>query len=105
MRNLAIDDLELVSGGVGPVGAAVAGVAAGAEYIASSQVTGDGSVSGFVVHVGGATIGGALFGPAGGKGMQAATNIILGATGGTAFGAAKGQAENILDAAGTNYQN
>ncbi|MCY1392050.1 hypothetical protein D3C76_355760 [compost metagenome] len=103
MRELTVFDFELISGGVGPVGAALGGVTAGAQYIGYGAARGEGSFIGLVGSVAGGAALGFVAGPAGVGAMQIGASAIVGAQVGMYSGMAGGYIQNALEAAGTNY--
>lgn len=104
MRKFSVEDLELVSGALGPVGVIIGG-AAGASYIGNTIATGEGSVAGLVGSVATGAALGFLTGPASMGAMQTAASVILVGTTGFYGGMAGGYVQKAIDAAGTNYNN
>ncbi len=103
MRELSMCDMELVSGAVGPVGAAIGAGAAAAGYIGYAIGTGEGNMTDFLGATGAGAIGGFFFGPAGGAIMQTGAHAVLQPTIGFYGGMAAGFGMSALDSAGTNY--
>lgn len=103
MRELSIEEGELVGGGVGPVGAVIGGISGGAAYAGSAIVTGSGSLGGFASGVAIGAASGFLLGPAGMSATQVTASTIVGAEVGFYSGMLGGAVENGVNAAGTNY--
>ncbi|MGK8204800.1 hypothetical protein ACRS8P_19425 [Burkholderia cenocepacia] len=103
MREISIQDLKVVSGAVGPVGAFLGGLGGGASYLGQASVTGQASPGGFAsAIVAGAALG-FFTGPATPTLMQAGAMTILSGQLGFYSGMAAGFVENAANSAGTNY--
>ncbi|EMH3347255.1 hypothetical protein V6G86_003627 [Burkholderia multivorans] len=103
MRELSIRELKVVSGAVGPIGAALGGVGGGAIYLGQASVTGQASPTGLASAIlAGATLG-FFTGPATPALMQAGAMTILNGQLGFYSGMAAGFLENATNSAGTNY--
>ncbi|EKP0299050.1 hypothetical protein ABR850_06815 [Aeromonas veronii] len=101
MKELSIEELELVSGAMGPAGAVVGGIAGGAGYIGSATVTGEGDVAGFAGAVGsGAAVG--FLGPMGG-GVALGAEVVLATQVGFYGGMLSGFIEDAFNWAGADY--
>ncbi|WP_157666796.1 hypothetical protein [Aeromonas salmonicida] len=101
MKELSIEELELVSGAMGPAGAAVGGIAGGAGYIGYAVATGEGDLAGFAGAVGGGAAMGFL-GPAGG-GLALGAETVLATQVGFYGGMATGYIEDAFNWAGADY--
>lgn len=102
MKEISINELEVVSGGFGVVGAVIGGVAAASEYIANTSATGQGSLAGLASQTAvGAAVG--FFVPAGGSLLKTGAQLILANQSGMYTGLATGYLERAIDAAGTDY--
>jgi|SRR5471032_3555501 len=101
MRELTIENFTLISGGVGPLGAASGAVVAGATYVGYETINGGGSMTGFIGTVATGAAVGFVTGPAG-----AYANTAM-AIGGGQLGYYSGMGgamiQGGLDAAGVNY--
>ncbi|MCY1392048.1 hypothetical protein D3C76_355740 [compost metagenome] len=103
MRELTILDAELVSGAVGPGGAAIGAVSAAAGYVGYAAATGEGSFTGLVGNVALGAAVGFVTGPASASVTQAGANTIVYGQVSMYGGMVGGYIENSLNAAGTNY--
>lgn len=97
MRKLALENLENVSGGFGPIGAAV-GAAAGAagyvgERLGSRQ---EGNLVDLAKTAGAGAVTGFLAGPLGSTALRAGAASIVGVQAGFYGGMAAGGAESML---------
>lgn len=101
MKEIKVEDLEVVAGGFGVPGAVAGAVVAGAGYIGYEAAAGGGSMNGFIGTVAGGAAVGFFTGPAG---IGASTSMAIGA-GQSAFygGMIGGFITSGMDAAGTNY--
>lgn len=109
MRNISIKNLEIIAGGVGPVGAAIGAVAGSTGYLAERAAAGEEfqyDQLGYAAGIG--AVGGFFGGPAGSTALRTGAGAIAHTT--TAFygGLAVGSAERMMksdgrDTAGVNY--
>jgi hypothetical protein len=99
MRELSMHELAVVSGAVGPVGAA----SGAASYIGYASGSGQGSVAGLLgaVVVGGVV--GFVSGPVGVTALQNGALTVVGTQVGFYSGMSGGLAERAFNSAGTNY--
>jgi len=103
VRELSMQDMEMVSGAFGPVGAAIGAVSGAATYVGYAAGSGEGSFAGLVGNtLAGAAIGFAT-GPAGLSAMQTGAYVVIGSQVGFYGGMAGGLTERAIDAAGTDY--
>ncbi|WP_438300409.1 hypothetical protein [Pseudomonas sp. NMS19W] len=101
MKEITIEDLEVVSGGFGIPGAAAGAVVAGAGYIGYEAMAGGGSMNGFIGTVAGGAAVGFFTGPAG---ISASTSLAIGGGQASFYGGMMGgMITSGMDAAGTNY--
>lgn len=101
MKDLCIDELELVAGGYGVGGAVAGAISGGAGYVGYQTMTGEGSLKDFAGAVALGAVSGFVLGPAG---AQAATSSgILGGHVMFYGGMATGTTVNWMNSAGTNY--
>ncbi|WP_313054767.1 hypothetical protein [Pseudomonas lopnurensis] len=105
MRELSMRDMEIVSGAVGPVGAAIGAASAAAGYIGYATARGEGNLSDFLGTTAMGALGGFVAGPAGATAMQNGALAIIGTQSAFYAGMAGGFTANALDAAGTDYNN
>jgi hypothetical protein len=98
VKDLRIDELELVAGGFGVGGAVAGAISAGAGYIGYQTMVGEGSLRDFAGAVALGAVSGFLLGPAGAQAVTSSS--ILGGQVMFYGGMASGMAMN---AAGTNY--
>ncbi|WP_110993322.1 hypothetical protein [Pseudomonas sichuanensis] len=101
MKDLLIEELELIAGGYGVSGAVVGAAAAGAGYIGYQSMSGEGSMNGFATTVAAGAISGFVAGPAGAQAVAA--GAIAGTQASFYGGMAGGMMSNWMNAAGTNY--
>ncbi|MDH0303786.1 MULTISPECIES: hypothetical protein [unclassified Pseudomonas] len=101
MKDLLIEELELIAGGYGVPGAVVNAAIAGAGYIGYQSMTGEGSMNGFATTVAAGAISGFIAGPAGAQAVAA--GAIAGTQVSFYSGMAGGMMSNWMNAAGTNY--
>lgn len=103
MRELSIQEMKVVSGALGPVGAAIGGLGGGATYLGQASVTGQASLSGLASAIVAGAAAGFFTGPATPTLMQAGAMTILSGQLGFYSGMAAGFVENAANSAGTNY--
>ncbi|MFY3310512.1 hypothetical protein [Achromobacter ruhlandii] len=106
MRELTLRDCELVSGGVGPVGAAIGAATGAATYIGNAIGTGTGSMAGFVNSTVAGALTGFIAGPVGATAMRTAAGAVLFPQLGFYTGMGGGLIERGMsgtDYSGTNY--
>ncbi|MDF9619078.1 hypothetical protein P5705_15630 [Pseudomonas entomophila] len=101
MKDLHIEELELIAGGYGIPGAVVGAAVAGAGYIGYQTMKGEGSIDDFATTVAAGAIGGFVAGPAGAQAVAA--GAIAGTQVSFYSGMAGGMLNNWMNAAGTNY--